>query len=91
MRLQIIIRKRVPARARSVWCEASLSSSGRLVLSDLTGAGNRQMVIVSQDHIVPICFQCVALHVLAMRTVELAKVSIAVPCMASFMIWLAMP
>ena len=32
---------------------ASLSSPGRHVRSDLIGAGNRQMVNVRQDHIVP--------------------------------------
>ena len=30
-------------------CGASLSSPGRLVLNDLIGAGNRQMVNVRQD------------------------------------------
>ena len=34
-------------------CGASLSSPGRLVLSNLIGARNRQMVNVRQDHIVP--------------------------------------
>ena len=34
-------------------CGASLSSPGRLVLSDLVRAGNGQMVNVRQDHIVP--------------------------------------
>ena len=33
-------------------CGASLSSPGRLVLSNLIGVGNRQMVNVRQDHIV---------------------------------------
>ena len=31
-------------------CGASLSSPGRFVLSDLIGAGNRQMMAVRQDH-----------------------------------------
>ena len=30
-----------------------MSLPGRLVLSDLIGAGNRQMVNVRQDHIIP--------------------------------------
>ena len=34
-------------------CGASLSSPGRFILSDLIGAGNRQMVNVRQDHVVP--------------------------------------
>ena len=34
-------------------CGSSLSSPGRLVLSDLIRAGNRQMLNVRQDHIVP--------------------------------------
>ena len=34
-------------------CGASPSSPGRLVLSDLIGAGDRQMVMVRQNHIVP--------------------------------------
>ena len=33
-------------------CGASLSSSGRVFLSDLIGVGDRQMVHVRQDHIV---------------------------------------
>ena len=32
-------------------CGASVSLPGRLVLSDLVGAGNRQMVHVRHDHI----------------------------------------
>ena len=35
-------------------CGAALSSPGRLVLSDCIGAGNRQMVNVRHDHIVPV-------------------------------------
>ena len=35
-------------------CGASLSSPGRLVLSNLIGAGNRQMVNVRQDHVAPV-------------------------------------
>ena len=34
-------------------CGASVSSPGKLVLSDLIWAGNRQMMNVRQDHIVP--------------------------------------
>ena len=41
----------MPARLGA--CGASLSSPGRLVLSDLTRAGNRQMAHVRQHHILP--------------------------------------
>ena len=37
-------------------CGASLSSPGRLVLSDLIEAGSRHIVNVGQDHIVPQLF-----------------------------------
>ena len=34
-------------------CGASVSSSGRLIVIDLIGVGNRLMVRVRQEHIVP--------------------------------------
>ena len=44
----IYITKRLSARDRCVWSKSELV---RHVLSDLIGAGNRQMVNVRQDHI----------------------------------------
>ena len=43
--------KHVPARARCVWSKSE--ATGKLVLSDLIGAGSRYTVDVRQDHIVP--------------------------------------
>ena len=42
----------MPDKARCVYtCGASLSSSGRLVLSDLIKAGNRQMKVLEASYV----------------------------------------